>query len=327
MKKEPTMKLFIVAFVLFVTTVWSQNPLATQPVNPLTIPQLGVPIEFNQSYNAGTTLVSASAGFSLTVPMGNVATYTTVETGGAGLIVQGQQGQDQQNSGFIVLGFSKADMNVLLQADFLGLGNLQLELVGTPRQTPDTFRASFQTDANGTPLALHVAARQGVAGNVVVMVGFALVGQDAGLSQALDSTLASLVFNQPVPQNAVNLGGLELTFDGGNSTSNSSGDAHLTGVREESYVFCSDGSYGYYMEDTTMFSSSDLPRGDFTDFSSEESDQHQGQYKVMSGIMGEPYLLLQANDGRIFLHTMSQDVEGLLMNGSSFSVTGSTQCQ
>jgi hypothetical protein len=319
--EEPSMKLFIVAFALLIATAWSQNPLSPKPTNPLTSPQVGVPIAFNQTYNASTTLVSPSAGFSLTVPAGNVATYTTVETGGAGLVIQGQE------SGFIVLGFSKVDMNVLLQTDFIGLGDLQLEPIGTPQQTADTLRATFQTDMNGTPVAIHLATRQGVAGNVVVMMGFAVVGQDAGLSQALDSTLASLRLSQPDSQNSLNLGGLELNADGGNSTSNSSGDAHLTGVREEGYVFCSDGFYGYYMEDTTMFSSSDLPSGDFSDFSSEERDQQQGRYEIIAGIMGEPYLLLQASDGRIFLHTISQSAEGLVVNGSSFSVSQTLQCQ
>jgi hypothetical protein len=320
------MKLLIVAFALFIATAWSQNPLTTKPVNPLSASQAGVPIELNQTYHAGTTLVSSSAGFSLTVPAGNVATYTTVETGGAGLLIHNQQGQDQQSSGFIVLGFSKADMNVLLQSDFLGLGNVQLLPVGTSQQTADRVRATFQMDANGTPLALHLGARQGVAGNLVVMVGFALIGQDADLAQALDNTLASLTLSQSVSQN-LNLGGLELSAEGGNSSSNSSGDAHLTGIKEESYVFCSSGSYGYYMENTTIFSSSDLPSGDFTDFSSEEGDQHQGRYQVMSGILGEPYLLLEAGDGRIFLHTLAQSAEGLVVNGSSFSVIGSTRCQ
>lgn len=321
------MKLFIIAFALFTATAWSQNPLTTKPVNPLTSPQVGVPIAFNQTYNAGTTLISSSVGFSLTVPAGNVAAYTTTETGQTGLLIQNQQGQDQQSSGFIVLGFSKADMNALLQSDFLGLGNVQLIPLGTPQETRDGFRATFQTDANGTPIALHIATRQGLAGNGVVMMGFALVGQDAGLSQALDNTLASLVLGQPVPQNVSSLGGLELNTNGGSSSSNSSGDAHLTGIKEESYVFCSDGSYGYYMEDTTMFSTSGLPSGDFADFSSEESDQHQGRYEVVAGILGEPYLLLQASDGRIFLHTLGQSAEGLVVSGSSFSVSQSMQCQ
>lgn len=323
------MKLFLATFVLLVATAWSQNPLATpnpllaQPTNSLTsASQVGVPINFNQTYNAGTTLISSSAGFSLTVPAGNIATYTTTETGQTGLVIQ-----DQVNSGFIVLGFSNVAMNVLLQADFLGLANVELIPVGTPQETADSVRATFQTDANGTPLALHIAARQGVAGNLVVMVGFALMGQDAGLSQALDNTMASLELSQPASQNVLNLGGLELVADGSSSSSNSSGDAHLTGIREESYVFCSDGAYGYFMEDTTMFSTSDLPSGDFSDFSSEERDQHQGGYEVIAGVMGEPYLLLQANDGRTFLHTLNQSAEGLLINGSSFNITQSSQCQ
>jgi hypothetical protein len=316
------MKLLMTTFVLLITTAWSQNPLSapnplsTQPTNPL-----GIPIALNQTYNAGTTLVSSSAGFSLTVPAGNVATYTTTATGQTGLVIQ-----DQQSSGFIVLGFSKADMNALLQADFLGLGNVELIPIGTPQETADMVRATFQMDANGTPLALHLGVRQGVAGNLVVMVGFALMGQDAGLAQALDTTIASLTFNQPVSQNVLSLGGLELNADDGSSTSNSSNDAVLSGIKKEAYIFCSDGSYAYSMEDTTMFSSSGL-NGDFSDFSSEETDQHQGQYALVLGMLAEPYLMLVASDGRSFLYPVGQDAGGLVIGNSSFSVLQSSQCQ
>jgi hypothetical protein len=324
--KELTMKLLITIFILLVTTVWSQNPLtqnplANQPTNPLTS-VVGVPIAFNQTHNAGTILTSAAAGFSLTVPARNVATYTTAATGGTGLVIQ-----DEQSSGFIVLGYSNLPMNVLLNTDFLGLGNVELIPVGTPQQSTDTLRATFQMNANGTPLALHLGVRQGAAGNLVVMVGFALLGQDTGLASALDSTVASLTFSQPISQTAVNLGGLELTANGGSSTSNSSSDAHLTSIKKESYLFCSDGSYGYTMEDTTMFSSSSLPSGNFNDFSSEERDQHQGRYEVVAGILGEPHLLLQTGDGRIFLHTLSQTANELMINGAGFSVAVSEQCQ
>jgi hypothetical protein len=301
----------------------AQNPLTINPLttSPLTASLNGVAIEANQIYNAGTTLVSSAAGFSLTVPVGNIATYTTTETGQAGLVVG-----DQQSGGFIVLGLSRADIIALAQSSLTSFGDLQLTPVGTPQQTADMLRATFQADADGTPLAIHVAAKQGIAGNAVVMMGFALVGQDAGFSQALDSAFNSLVFTQPAPMTALSLGGVELNADGGSSTSNSSGDAHLSGIKEEFYIFCSDGSYAYSMEDTTMFSTSGLG-GDFSDFSNEETDQHDGRYALVSGILAEPYVLLAASDGRSFLYPVAQDAQGLVMGSSSFSITQSSQCQ
>ncbi len=313
--------------ILSTTTLGAkpQNPLTAHPTaNPLAITSpgsSGVAIAANQSYNTGTTLVSSAAGFSLMVPAGNIATYTTTEIGQAGLVVG-----DQQSSGFIVLGLSKADILALAQASLSSFGDLQLTPIGTPQQTTDMFRATFQTEANGNALAIHLAARQGPTGNAVVLMGFALLGQDAGLSQAIDSTLASLVFTQVAPQTALNLGGLELNADDGSSTSNTSGDAHLTGIKEEFYVFCSDGSYAYSMEDTTMFSTGGLS-GDFSDFSSEESDQHQGRYEISVGILGEPYLFLQADDGRTFFHPVSQSADSLVISNSSFSIRQNSQCQ
>jgi hypothetical protein len=305
-----------------------QNPLTTQATNPLATPASptptslnGIAIEANQLYNAGTTLVSSAAGFSLTVPVGNMATYTMTETGQAALVVG-----DQQRGGFIVLGLSKADSFVLAQSSLTSFGELQLTPVGTPQQTTDMFRATFQADAHGTPLAIHLAAKQGAAGNAVVMMGFALVGQDAGLSQALDSALNSLTFSQPAPQTALSLGGLELNANDGSSISNSSGDAHLSGIKEEFYIFCSDGSYAYSMADTTLFSTGGLS-GDFGDFSSEETDQHNGRYALVSGILAEPYLFLAASDGRSFLYPVSQSAQRLMIGTSSFGVVQSSQCQ
>ncbi len=291
----------------------AENPLTQS--NPLTTLE-GTPIETNQSYPAGTQLISQSAGFSLIVPDGHVATYTVTETGQAGLVVS-----DQQNNGFIVLGFSKANLIDLAESSLSNFGDIELTPMGTPQQTSDMFRATFQGIANDTPLAVHLAAKQGPIGNSVIMIGFAALGQDAALSQALDNTLNSLAFSQPINA-SLSLGGLELFADDGSSSSNSSSDAHLTGIKNESYVFCSDSSYGYSMEDTTLFSG-----GDFGDFSSEDSDQHQGSYEVSSGILGETYLHLKASDGRSFIHPVFQDVNGLMVGGSSFSINQSTQCQ
>jgi hypothetical protein len=76
------------------------------------------------------------------------------------------------------------------------------------------------------------------------------------------------------------------------------------------------------MEDTTLFSG-----GDAGDFSSEESDQHQGAYQVSQGILGEIYLHLQATDGRSFVHPLYQETNGLNISGSRFSVAQGSQCQ
>jgi hypothetical protein len=80
------------------------------------------------------------------------------------------------------------------------------------------------------------------------------------------------------------------------------------------------------MEDTTMFSTGGLS-ADFGDFSSEETDQHDGRYALVSGILAESYVLLAATDGRSFSYPVAQDAQGLVLGGSSFSVTQSSQCQ
>lgn len=123
----------------------------------------------------------------------------------------------------------------------------------------------------------------------------------------------------------LSLGGLELHFDGGSSESNSNADAHLSSLREESYIFCSDGSYAYSTNDTTMFSTGGL--GDFGDFSSESSDAHEGWYEVVADTSGGLVLVLQASDGRSFNYPLEQSASSITIEGAEFSVTQSSQCQ
>jgi hypothetical protein len=125
---------------------------------------------------------------------------------------------------------------------------------------------------------------------------------------------------------SLNLGGLELYADGSSSESNSASDAHLSGLKEESYLFCSDGSYAYSMSDTLMFSSGGL--GDFGgDFSSESTDAHQGFYQVVADALGQLFLQLQATDGRTFAYPISQTAFGVAIDSTEFSASQSSQCQ
>jgi hypothetical protein len=267
-------------------------------------------------------LSSAPVGFSVTVPTGYSATYQTNQEQSA--LVFG----DQQAEGFLLVAYSRGDLAALVQ-DVLGTfsADAQLTVVGTPQETRDFVRATLQAvnPEDGSSLMLHLGLRQGPAGNVVALIGFALPGQDATLGQTLDSTLASLSFGQPTAIN-VSLGGLDLSSDGGSSESNSSSDAHLTSIKKENYTFCSDGSYGYSTEDVTMFSST-LPSGDFGDLSSEESDQHQGRWVAGVDMLGQPILFLQASDGRMFMYPYSEMRGVPSINGTSFAVAASVQCQ
>jgi hypothetical protein len=156
-----------------------------------------------------------------------------------------------------------------------------------------------------------------------------LAEQSVHYTLTRETTLGNQAAQNPLTQSSaapLQLGGLELFFDGGNSESNSSSDAHLTSLREESYIFCSDDSYAYSMEDTTMFSSGGF--SDFGgDFSSESSDTHQGFYQVVADVSGQLYLQLQTTDGRTFSYPLSQTSFGIVIDGAAFSISQSSQCR
>ncbi len=112
------------------------------------------------------------------------------------------------------------------------------------------------------------------------------------------------------------LGGLELTGEGGSSSGNSDNDAFATSVKEEFYLFCSDGSYAYKMTKTSMFSS------EFGSFSSEDGDYHDGWYEVSND-----QLVLQASDGREFVLPIQESSSGFVIDGAEFSAAQSSYCQ
>jgi hypothetical protein len=189
----------------------------------------------------------------------------------------------------------------------LELSGAMIGFIMTPLTVSQLEVQVVPFDANAQPLA-----------DQIVYYTFTRVTE---VAQNPLSVKPSTTQNSPL-----SLGGLELYADGSSSSSNSSGDAHLTGAREESYVFCSDGSYGYYMEDTTMFSTGGL--GDFGgDFSSESSDAHQGLYQVGADASGQLYLQLQASDGRTFNYPIMQTASGIMIDSAEFSVIQSSQCQ
>jgi hypothetical protein len=196
----------------------------------------------------------------------------------------------------------------------LELAGGPIAFVLTPYSATQLEIAVVPFDANNQPIEAQVAT-------------FILTRTEAQVAQN-PLTVQTNAPHNPLSQASspsLNLGGLELYADGGNSTSNSSSDAHLTSLKTESYLFCSDGTYAYTLEDTTMFSTAGLS-GDFSDFSSETSDGHQGWFQVVNGAAGQVVLQLQATDGRIFEYPIAQTSFGIAVGASEFSVSQSSLC-
>jgi hypothetical protein len=309
----------------------TQTPLSQESQNPLTLaPQnsqstlSGQAIGPLQTYSSGQTVVSEAAGFSIIIPAGFSATYDAAN----GFLAFANA---DKSSGFALLAFSKGDMqsfaSQLLEL-FAQNEEAQVSVVGTPQESADAVRATLSVfdPSSNQEVMVHLATRRGVDGNMIGLIGGGLP-QDTSIAEAIDEVLASLVFSQPVvnaqtTQTLQTLTGKDLSKTGESSSFGSGINApSLSGIDEETYTFCSKGDYGYSMTRQTFFSS------DAGSFSSEDSDQHQGRWEVISGILSEPYLFLQATDGRFFLYRYNTLPEGIVINSSVFSVTSTNQCQ
>ncbi len=88
----------------------------------------------------------------------------------------------------------------------------------------------------------------------------------------------------------------------------------------ESYLFCSDGRYGY-----EYYRSEDISMGSYNDTFT-ESDEHSGNWHPVASLIGENVLMLEATDGRVLAYSVYQSVNGIMINNKEFKASANGQC-
>ncbi len=296
------------------------NPLgqtANQEASPPTTQTLGnaTVIQADQIYQAGTNLSSPSTGLSFTVLDGFQAGFDSSQ--GAFYSVSLDQSQLlalQAVSSGTAVQLGQSTLQTI--ADSLEEDAQVQELVA-PQVQGDSFTASYTI--NGT--LMYLLAKQGSAGNAVVIAGY---GTQA-VVQTVNDFAATVVFSQPQGSaQGQQLGGLDFFSNQSNSrySPGGVGDGSFASGTERAYTFCSNGSYAYQYSSQTFFS----VEGSGS-MSSTDSDAHQGSYSLSQSLMGNLIVFLQASDGRSYVAEIETITEGVLIDGFLFNVSQSQQCQ
>ncbi len=296
------------------------NPLTPTPANPLAgAAQTGTLIVANQRYTAGTRLTSAVTGLTFEVPTGFQA---EVQAGGIQLLTP-----DGTGFGLTAVAQLDAVAEAVMLVNNL-LEDSSWQLLTAPEQSADRLRVSLFGSDNGQTLVLLLLARQSPAGNGVLLVGGGPRSQEQLFQQAVNSFEASLQLTAPQGDSSLQawrttLAGRDFNLIGTASEFAGSGlgQRSLSSRSEESYTFCSDGRYTYHYQDFTSFAA-----GEFSAVT-EDSDSHQGSWRITQGAVGEPYLTLQASDGRRFTQALTSEAGGMVIGSGRFAMQPSQVCR
>ena len=298
------------------------NPLIPSLTPPSSSPQSilnGEAIEANKNYAAGTQLVSVASGVSFIVPQG----YSGSHDAESGTFILTP---DDQSHGISIAAFSKATSLELAEYAFSDIQaeGLQATPVDAPQQNGDTITASYLVSEE-QQLLVHISTKQGQTGNAIVVLGIALPQQKDVLVATITQFTNTASFATPNGNNSnwqQLLAGKSLNYTG-NDSSYSSGGAGNYGSSasgtNESFIFCSDGSYAYEYSSKMIISTG---AGSVSD---SDSDAHQGKWDVGFGLIANPLLVLRASDGRFFSYNLEKTATGILLDKGAYSVSSSNQ--
>jgi hypothetical protein len=265
-------------------------------------------IQAGRQYQAGTRVASPLTGVSFVVPDGFVGMY---DAEGQAFVMGSQA---QQGLLVAVYAYSEAGLeDIGEQVDGI-LSNQGITLV------PQSEGELTDTTASGTFVAmsqqgqgmLYGAARTGGPGNAV-LVAAARMGQSAdGLKEIVEGVMGSMQLGPAGAQQwrqAVAGGLLSTTASG--SDMSTGGGATATGASQSwsTIDLCSDGQYAYQERSETYISIEGASA------SNESSDEHVGMWWLVSDIIGNGMLVLEATDGRYFQWSVRE--EGNTLNVES----------
>ncbi len=291
------------------------NPLAPSATQPLANAANATVIQADQVYQAGTALSSPSTGVSFSILEGFQGGYDSAE---AAFYVVAQD----QTQVLALQAASNASASQLGQATLQTIAdslteNAQVQELAAPQVSGDSFTATYTID--GT--VLHLLAKQGTAGNAVLIVGYGT----QTIVQTVNNLAATLSFSQPQSnlQNS-QLGGRDFFSNKTSSyySPGGVGDGSFASGTERAYTFCSNGSYGFQYSSESFMSVEGAGS-----MSSTDSDAHQGNYTLSKSLMGNIVIFLQASDGRSFVTELQEVTEGVLIDGFLYDVSQSQQCQ
>lgn len=277
-------------------------------------------LEANRQYPAGTRVSSPWTGVSFVVPNGFVGQY------------------DEESSAFVMM---KADGSQDPLVGVYAFSEASLEAIGieVERQLAEqgvrlTPRGSQQINGNtvsgwyiaasdqGTGF-LYASTQTGESGNAIAVVAARFSRDESGLQQVVDEVVASTVYTAAgAAQWRQLVAGGVLTSSGDRADISSGGGGTATGATDwsSSLELCSNGQYAYQERSETYISIEGVSA------SSSSSDQHAGQWWLVSDIAGNAILVLAATDGREFHWSVVEQGNGVALDGTLYTLARSQRC-
>lgn len=309
-----------------ITTPSTENPLAAGANSPT---QNATPIASGQAFPAGTSLFSPWTGVSFQVPANHTGYF------------------DEDYEAFILIAHDKSSLLLVeaastaqavdlgyyaidALAEVLSPENPEFTFVDGPYQMGDLITGSFLIAGD----IYSAAVKQGIAGNAAVVLAY---GKEA--EQLVKTVSQSIQFT--VPNSDVNtwkqrLAGLHLSADSSSSSYNPGqfGDSvSQAGSASFIYDFCSNGQYQHEFNNVSYVSVTDYAENMggtgmmLGSIKTGSQGSYLGTWNMVSLLMGNQLLVLESNQGELFLHSIWETEDGAAIDNRAYQVSPSQLCR
>ena len=304
----------------------TEKPLATGATSP---PQGATLITAGQTFPAGTSLFSPWTGVSFQVPENHTG-YFDEDYEAFVLIAQDNSGillvEAASTAQAVDLGYYAIDA----LAEALSPENPEFNFIDGPYQVSDIVTGSFLIAGD----VYSAAVKQGSAGNAAVVLAYGTQVEQlvATVSQSIQLTAPNSDVNTWKQQ----LAGLHMSAGSSSSSYNegNSGDSvSQAGSASFIYDFCSNGQYQHEFNNVSYVSVSDYAENMggtgmmLGSIKTGSQGSYIGTWDIVSLLMGNPLLVLESNEGALFLHSIWETENGAAIDNRDYQISPSQLCR
>lgn len=303
-----------------------ETPLANQANLP---PQGVTLIAAGQAFPAGTTLFSPWTGVSFQIPENHTG-YFNDDYEAFVLIAQDNSSillvEAASTAQAVDLGYYAIDA----LAEVLSPESPEFNFIEGPYQIADIITASFLIAGD----VYSAAVKQGATGNAAVVLAYG--PQAKQLVQTVTESIQFTTPNSDVNTWKQQLSGLHMSA-GSSSSSHNEGDfgdsVSQAGSASFLYDFCSNGQYQHEFNNVSYVSVSDDAENMggtgmmLGSIKTGSQGSYIGTWDMVSLLMGNPLLVLESNEGELFLHSIWETGSGAAIDSRAYQVSPSQLCE